>query len=199
MLHGEYMVRISATHIDSARCGRPRRRAHARPVSPVTHHSHNISAGRSPGACAPGRERREPAGRGDTRGVRRDPRLPPRGATVSRTAERTDSDTRPAGQPARPNWLGLRLPPATSTATRSDGRATTVHVYLRVVIILLFIGELQHVMTQSVKVSYYHGPARALTPPPALRESGSAAPGLTASTEYSLPRPGARGPLNCRK
>ena len=113
------MVRISATHIDSARCGRPRRRAHARPVSPVTHHSHNISAGRSPGACAPGRERREPAGRGDTRGVRRDPRLPPRGATVSRTAERTDSDTRPAGQPARPNWLGLG-PPAPAPTRNFD-------------------------------------------------------------------------------
>ena len=87
----------------------------------------------------------------------------------------------------------LRLPPATSTATRSDGRATTVHVYLRVVIILLFIGELQHVMTQSVKVSYYHGPARALTPPPALRESGSAAPGLTASTPSTRSRVPGRG------
>ena len=143
-----------------------------RAPSARSHITHTIYRRAAPRACAPVRERREPAGRGDTRGVRRDPRLPPRGATVSRTAERTDSDTRPAGQPARPNWLGLGppapAPTATSTATRSDGRATTVHVYLRVVIILLFIGELQHVMTQSVKVSYYHGPARALTPPPAL-------------------------------
>ena len=195
MLHGEYMVRISATHIDSARCGRPRRRAHARPVSPVTHHSHNISAGRSPGACAPGRERREPAGRGDTRGVRRDPRLPPRGATVSRTAERTDSDTRPAGQPARPNWLGLGPPAPAPTRNfdRNSVRRTSddcPRVFTR--------GDYSFIhwratarhdsVSQSQLLSRSCPRAHPSTGSPRIRLRRC--PGLTASTEYA---PASRG------
>jgi hypothetical protein len=173
-----------------------------RAPSARSHITHTIYRRAAPREHAPGRERREPAGRGDTRGVRRDPRLPPRGATVSRTAERTDSGTRPAGQPARPNWLGLGPPAPAPTRNfdRNSVRRTSddcPRVFTRGDYSFIhWRATARHDSVSQSQLLSRSCPRSALH---RLSESGSAAPGLTASTEYSLPRPGARGPLNCRK